>query len=80
MNHNINLPLPDATCDKEDILECEVCSSEKVCAECQYGKVLIGKSNEYYGRCVCPVNYYKFGFTTTTCNKTEYIKEAWQQF
>jgi len=41
---------------------------------------LVGSSNEYYGRCVCPEGYYKFGFDTTTCNETEYIKEAWMEY
>ncbi len=79
--HDIDLSiLDDDSCESVDIPECSKCSSEKVCSECKYGQVLVGSSYEYYGRCVCPDGYYKFGFNTSTCNKTEYIKKAWMEF
>ena len=47
------------------------------CTKCMYGNVLIGEFYEYYGRCECPNGEYKASFTTTKCNKTEYIEEAY---
>ena len=41
---------------------------------------MVGASREYYGRCVCPDGYYKAGFSTTTCTKTEYLQETWDAF
>eukprot|EP00828_Plagiopyla_frontata_P044481 TRINITY_DN727_c0_g1_i7.p1 TRINITY_DN727_c0_g1~~TRINITY_DN727_c0_g1_i7.p1 ORF type:complete len:1129 (-),score=174.34 TRINITY_DN727_c0_g1_i7:115-3501(-) len=69
-----------SACSIEDISECLSCSAEKLCTECQFGKLLVGGSLEYSGRCVCPTGYYKFGFDTTVCNKTEYVKEAWAKY
>ena len=43
------------------------------CTKCAYGNILIGKSYEYYGRCDCPNGEYKASFSTTECNKTEYL-------
>ena len=42
--------------------------------------MLIGPSLEYTGRCVCPEGYYKFGFTTTSCIKNEYVSEEWEKY
>ena len=63
-----------------DIPECLECSAEKLCTKCEFGKVLIGPSLEYTGRCICPDGLYKFGFTTTACTKNEYIREDWEKY
>ena len=50
------------------------------CTNCLFGNVLIGGQYEYYGRCECPKGEYKYSFSTTDCNKTEYIGEAFDEF
>lgn len=75
-----SLPFAASDCSAEDIPGCSVCNSERECKTCEYGAVLYGENNDYYGRCECPNGYYKYSFTETSCNKTEYLQEAWELY
>ena len=80
INEVESLPFESSECSPEDIPGCSQCNSEKECSICKYGAVLIGDNNDYYGRCECPIGYYKSSFIDRDCNKTEYLKEAWEVY